>query len=80
MEMKYLEVRSAMDWLRRYYPRYYSNELIILMDDILQWLDGELAEDGSTLIYLKSLYKSPAEAVQAIWNEIQLLAGTYWRN
>lgn len=78
--MKYLDLLWATDWLRRYYPKYYSNELMLLVDDILKWFDEELPEDSSTLIYLKSLYDSPAEALRSIWKEIQLLMGPYWGN
>lgn len=78
--MKYLDLLLATDWLRRYYPKYYSNELMLLVDDILKWFDEELPEDSSTLVYLKSLYDSPSEALRSIWNEIQLLMGPYWRN
>jgi hypothetical protein len=66
-----------MDVLYRYYPRYYSNDLLILADDIWKWMNNELPEDSSTLIYLKSCFNSPSEAMRAIWNDLQLLAGPY---
>lgn len=78
--MKYLDLLWATDWLSRYHPKYYASELLSMADDILKWFDEELPEDSSTLIYLKSLYDSPTEALLAIWKEIQLLTGAYWRN
>lgn len=78
--MKYLDLLWASDWLQRYYPKYYSNELMLLLDDILKWLQDELPEDSSTLIYLKSLYNSPTEALLSVWKEIQILMGSYWKN
>jgi len=78
--MRYLDLLRASDWLKQYYPKYYSNELMLLVEDILKWFDNELPEDSSTLIYLKSLYNSPAEALLSIWKEIQLLMGSYWKN
>ncbi|MBS1508187.1 MAG: hypothetical protein JSS79_16220 [Bacteroidetes bacterium] len=73
--MKYLEFLWATDWLSRYYPKYYASELMQLAEDILKWFDEELPEDSSTLIYLKSLYHSPDEALDDISDEIQLLTG-----
>ncbi len=78
--MKYLDLLWASEWLRQYYPKYYSNELMLLMDDIIKWFRDELPEDSSALIYLKSLYNSPTEALLAIWKEIQVLMGPYWGN
>ncbi|HCW07742.1 MAG TPA: hypothetical protein DGG95_10310 [Cytophagales bacterium] len=78
--MKYIDLLLATDWLSRYYPKYYNNELLLLADDILKWFEGELPEDSSTLEYLKSLYDSPTEALLSIWKEIQLLMGSYWGN
>jgi hypothetical protein len=75
--MKYLDVMWALNSLCKYYPKYYSNELFILADDIWKWLNDELPEDSSTLAYLQSLYNSPTEALRALWKEIQLLAGPY---
>ena len=77
--MKYLEFLWIMDVLYRYYPRYYSNDLIVLADDVWKWVNNELPEDSSTLIYLKSCFNSPTEAMRAIWNELLLLAGPYTR-
>ena len=68
-----------MDVLYRYYPRYYSNDLIVLADDVWKWVNNELPEDSSTLVYLKSCFDSPTEAMRAIWNELLLLAGPYIR-
>lgn len=78
--MKYLDLLWASDWLKKYYPQYDSTELMILVDDIIKWFQNELPEDSSTLIYLKSLYNSPSEALRSIWKEIQLLMGAYWSN
>lgn len=78
--MKYLDLLWATDWLSRYHPKYYASEVLLLADDILKWLAEELPDDSSTLIYLKSLYDSPTEALRSIWKEIQLLMGPYWRN
>ena len=77
--MKYLEFLWIMDVLYRYYPRYYSNDLIVLADDVWKWVNNELPEDSSTLIYLKSCFNSPTEAMRYIWNELLLLAGPYLR-
>jgi len=78
--MKYLDILWASEWLRRYYPHYYANELMILLDDILKWIEDELPQDSSTLAYLKSLYNTPPDALRAVWKEIQVLMGPYWRN
>ncbi|NJM25285.1 MAG: hypothetical protein HC859_07140 [Bacteroidia bacterium] len=75
--MKYLDFLWALDLLYRYYPRYHSNDLLLLADDIFKWVNNELPEDSSTLIYLKSCFSSPAEAVKAVWSEIQMIVGPY---
>jgi hypothetical protein len=75
--MKYLDFLWALDVLYRYYPRYHTNEILVLADDILKWFNNELPEDSSTLIYLKSYFSSPTEALRAVWKEVQLLAGPY---
>ncbi|HEY9005707.1 hypothetical protein [Ohtaekwangia sp.] len=74
--MKYLDFLLALDVLYRYYPKYHSNELFILADDIWKWMNNELPEDSSTLVYLKSCYNSPSEALSAVWKEIVLITGT----
>lgn len=76
--MKYLDFLWALDLLYRYYPKYHSNDLLLLAEDIFKWVNNELPEDSSTLIYLKSCFASPAEALRAVWNEIQLMVGPYW--
>lgn len=76
--MKYIELMWALDLLSRYYPRYHSNDLFIMADDILKWVNNELPEDSSALIYLKTLFNSPAEAFRAIWKEIQLMGGPFF--
>jgi hypothetical protein len=49
----------------------------VLAEDILKWINNELPHDSSTLIYLQSMYDSPATALKSIWKEIQLLAGPF---
>jgi hypothetical protein len=75
--MKYLDFLFALDLLAKYYPRYYSTDLMLLADDIVKWLNNELPEDSSTLVYLKSCFSSPSDAMKALWKEIQLIAGPY---
>jgi hypothetical protein len=75
--MKYLECLWALDVLYRYYPKYHTNEILLLADDILKWFNNELPEDSSTLVYLKSYFSSPTDALRAVWKEVQLLAGPY---
>jgi len=77
--MKYLDFLWAMDFLYRYYPKYHSNELLLLADDIIKWFNNELPEDSSTLIYLKSCFNSPNDAIATIWKEVLLLAGSFTR-
>jgi len=77
--MKYVDLIWAMDFLYRYYPKYHSNELLLLADDILKWFNNELPEDSSALIYLKSCFNSPYEAITKVWNEVLLLAGPFSR-
>jgi len=78
--MKYIEFLWATDWLSRYHPKFYASELMLLADDILKWFDEELPEDSATLVYLKSLYQSPDEAMEDIGEEIQLLTGALRSN
>lgn len=75
--MKYLDFIWALDVLYRYYPRYHTSDLLLMADDILKWVNNDLPEDSSTLIYLKSCFSSPNEAIKAVWNEINLLAGPF---
>jgi hypothetical protein len=79
MGLKYLDLLWALDLLYRHYPKYHSNELLILADDIFKWINNELPEDSSALIYLKSCFNSPYEALTAVWKEILLLAGPFSR-
>jgi hypothetical protein len=79
MGFKYLDFLLALDFLYRYYPKYHSNELLILADDIFKWINNELPEDSSALIYLKSCFSSPKEALSAVWKEIMVLAGPFMR-
>jgi len=75
--MKYLDFLWALDILYRYYPRYHTHDLIILADDIWKWMNNELPDNSSTLVYLKSCFNSPSEALKTVWKETQLLAGPY---
>jgi hypothetical protein len=75
--MKYLELLWTLDLLAKYYPRYYSTDLLLLAEDVFKWLNDELPDDSSTLIYLQSCFDSPTDALKTVWKEIQLLAGPY---
>ena len=75
--MKYIEFLWALDILSKYYPKYHSHEILLLADDIWKWLNNELPEGSSKLVYLKSIFGSPTEAFKAVWKEIQLMAGPY---
>ncbi len=77
--VKYLDFLFLLDLLSRYYPKYHSNELLMLADDVVKWLHNELPEDSSALIHLKSLFNSPADALNAIWKELLLIAGPFTR-
>ncbi|HEU5146684.1 MAG TPA: hypothetical protein VFT90_08220 [Chryseosolibacter sp.] len=75
--MKYVEFLLALDLLAKYYPKYHSHELLLLADDIWKWINNELPEDSSALVYLKKYFSSPAEAFRALWREIQLRSGPF---
>ena len=75
--MKYLDFIWAIDVLYRYHPHYHANDLLVMADDILKWVNNDLPEDSSTLVYLRNSFSSPAEAIKAVWNEINLLAGPF---
>jgi hypothetical protein len=75
--MRYLDFMLALNALYKYYPRFHSNELLIMADDIWKWMNNELPEDSSTLVYLKSCFDSPYDALKALWKEVNLLAGPY---
>ncbi|HYF67995.1 MAG TPA: hypothetical protein VD884_07660 [Ohtaekwangia sp.] len=77
--VKYLDFLFALDFLYRYYPKYHTNEMLLLADDILKWLNNELPEDSSALTYLKASFKSPYDAINLLWREISLLAGPFSR-
>ncbi len=77
--MRYLDFLLALNALYKYYPRFHSNELLLMADDIWKWVNDELPEDSSTLIYLKSYFDSPYEAFKEVYNEINLLAGPHLR-
>ena len=75
--MKYLDFLWALDLLYRYYPRYHSNEVLLLADDILKWFNNELPADSSTVAYLQGCFDSPTEGFRAVWKEVQLLLGPF---
>jgi hypothetical protein len=75
--MKYIDLLWALDILSKYYPRYYNQDLMVLAEDVWKWLNNELPEDSSTLIYLKNTFSSPSEALKSVLKEIQLLAGPF---
>ncbi len=75
--MKYMDLLWALDLLSRYYPRYYSHEVIQLADDIFKWLNNDLPHGSSTLAYLESCFSSPTDALRSVWAEILLIAGPY---
>jgi len=77
--LKYLDLLFALDILSRYYPRFHSNEILLMAEDVLKWINNELPEDSSALIYLKSLFNSPYEALNALSKEILLLLGPFSR-
>ena len=77
MGLKYLDFLWALDFLYRYHPRCHSNEIILLADDILKWINHELPEDSSAIVYLKSCFSSPYDALNAVWKEILLQAGPF---
>jgi hypothetical protein len=77
--VKYLDLLFALDILHRYYPRYHSNELLLIAEDVLKWINNELPEDSSALIYLKSLFKSPYDAMNALSKEVWLILGPFTR-
>ncbi len=75
--MKYLEFLLALDLLSKYYPKYHSHELFLLADDIWKWINNELPDDSSSMVYLKHYFNSPAEALKALWKEVQLISGPF---
>lgn len=75
--MKYVQLLWALDALAKAYPKFHSHELFILADDVWKWLNNELPNDSSRLIYLKTLFSSPTEAFQAILKELQLFADPF---
>jgi hypothetical protein len=72
--MKYVDYIVSLDVLHHMYPKYYSNELILLAEDALRWFNEEFPRDSSALVYLKNLYASPSEALEDIWSKIQIIA------
>jgi hypothetical protein len=76
---KYLDFIIALDLLYRHYPKYHSNELLILADDILKWMRNDLPDDSSALVYLKASFKSPYDALQSVLKEIALLVDPFPR-
>lgn len=78
--MKYIDFIWALDILYRYYPKYHSNEMLVLADDILKWFNNELPEDSSAFMYLTSCFDSPYEALTSVWNEVLLICGPFMRS
>jgi hypothetical protein len=76
---KYFDLMFMLDFLYRYYPKYYTNEVILLAEDIVKWVNEELPEDSSAIVYLKHYFDSPYDALNAVWKEISLLAGLFAR-
>jgi len=76
--VKYVEFLLALDMLAKYYPKYHSHELLVLADDIWKWINNELPEDSSAMVYLKKYFNSPAEALRALWREIQLRSDPFF--
>lgn len=75
--MKYLDLLFALDMLSKYYPKYQGQELFVLAEDIFKWMNNELPEDSSTLVYLRNCFGSPSEALKLIWKEIQFISGPF---
>ncbi|HET7179786.1 MAG TPA: hypothetical protein VFI14_08680 [Chryseosolibacter sp.] len=75
--VKHVEFLLVLDLLSRYYPKYHSHELFVLADDIWKWINNELPEDSSALVYLRECFTSPAEALRALWKDIHLMAGPF---
>ena len=75
--MKYVDFLWALELIQRYYPKSQSNEIFILADDIFKWINNELPEDSSAIVYLKSYFSSPREAMLAVWKEIILMADVF---
>jgi hypothetical protein len=77
--MRYIDFLWMMDVLYRYYPKYHSSDLVLLADDILKWFNNELPEDSSALMYLRSCFDSPYDAIRSIWKELLLLSAPWMR-
>lgn len=75
--MRYFDIMWMLDLLARYYPKYHSNDILVLAEDVWKWINNELPEDSSTLIYLKKYFNSPADAIKVILKELQLRVGPY---
>lgn len=60
-----------LDLLYRYYPKYHANELFILAEDILKWVNKELPTDSSSHAYLIALFGSPRKALSYLRQELK---------
>jgi hypothetical protein len=72
--MKYQDLFIALEVLSKYYPGYQSNHLLVLCDDIIRWFNNDLPEDSSAIVYLKGIFASPMHAINALWDDVQLLS------
>jgi hypothetical protein len=75
--MKYVELLFVLDLLSKYHPRYYSQELFSIAEDVLKWINNELPEDSSALVYLKKCFGSPANAYKAVSEELDIVGGPF---
>ena len=78
--MKYVELLVVLDLLSKYYPKYHSHELLVLADDIWKWINNDLPEDSSALLYLKNYFwvssnqyqRAPSEDILQLWRLLNL--------
>lgn len=75
--MFYVDLLGWLDILSKYYPRFHSNELLLLADDAVKWMSDELPEDSSAVLHLRKYFTSPAEAVRMLWREVYSVAMPY---
>jgi hypothetical protein len=74
---RYIEYLWLLDILYRYYPKYHTSDLIVLAEDVWKWINHELPEDSSTIVYLKHYFGTPNKAMHTLWKELMLIAGPY---
>lgn len=72
--MKTLDFLWMLDVLMRYYPKYHSNDLLVLAEDVWKWVNGDLPDDSSTVAYLRTIFQNPTDAMQLLRDELQALA------